>query len=58
MARRSVATASAEIAQGNNDLSARTEQQASALQQTAASMEQLGTVRRTPTTRARPTSWR
>ena len=37
-----VATASAEIAQGNNDLSARTEQQASALQQTAASMEQLG----------------
>jgi methyl-accepting chemotaxis protein len=36
-----VATASAEIAQGNNDLSARTEQQASALQQTAASMEQL-----------------
>jgi methyl-accepting chemotaxis protein len=37
-----VATASAEIAQGNNDLSARTENQASALQQTAASMEQLG----------------
>ena len=37
-----VATASAEIAMGNNDLSARTEQQASALQQTAASMEQLG----------------
>ncbi|MBK1615602.1 chemotaxis protein [Rubrivivax gelatinosus] len=37
----SVATASAQIAQGNNDLSARTEQQASALQQTAASMEQL-----------------
>jgi len=36
-----VATASAEIAQGNNDLSARTESQASALQQTAASMEQL-----------------
>jgi hypothetical protein len=36
----------------------RTEQQASALQQTAASMEQLGaTVRRTPTTPARPTSW-
>ncbi|MFX6605381.1 methyl-accepting chemotaxis protein, partial [Acinetobacter baumannii] len=27
--------------QGNNDLSARTEQQASALQETAASMEQL-----------------
>jgi methyl-accepting chemotaxis protein-1 (serine sensor receptor) len=37
----SVATASAQIAQGNNDLSARTEQQASALQQTAASMEEL-----------------
>ncbi|MCF8168336.1 MAG: nitrate- and nitrite sensing domain-containing protein, partial [Rhodoferax sp.] len=40
-----VATASAEIAQGNNDMSARTESQASALQQTAASMEELsGTV--------------
>ena len=38
----SVATASVEIAQGNNDLSARTEQQASALEETAASMEQLG----------------
>ncbi len=38
-----VATASAEIAQGNNDLSARTEQQASSLEQTAASMEELGT---------------
>ncbi|MEI6804596.1 MAG: methyl-accepting chemotaxis protein, partial [Burkholderiales bacterium] len=37
----SVANASAEIAQGNNDLSARTEQQASALQQTASSMEEL-----------------
>ncbi|MBV8503314.1 MAG: methyl-accepting chemotaxis protein [Paucibacter sp.] len=37
----SVATASAQIAQGNLDLSARTEQQASALQQTAATMEQL-----------------
>ena len=36
-----VAIASAEIAQGNNDLSARTEQQASALEQTAASMEEL-----------------
>jgi methyl-accepting chemotaxis protein len=36
-----VATASAEIAQGNNDLSARTEAQASALEQTAASMEEL-----------------
>ncbi len=39
----SVATASAEIAQGNQDLSGRTEQQASALQQTAATMEELGT---------------
>ncbi|GAB4087652.1 methyl-accepting chemotaxis protein [Hydrogenophaga soli] len=37
-----VATASAEIAQGNHNLSARTEQQASALQQTTASMEELG----------------
>jgi methyl-accepting chemotaxis protein len=36
-----VATASAQIAQGNNDLSGRTEQQAAALEQTAASMEQL-----------------
>ncbi len=39
----SVATASAQIAQGNTDLSQRTEQQASALQQTAATMEELGT---------------
>lgn len=37
----SVATASAQIAQGNHDLSARTEQQASSLEETAASMEQL-----------------
>ncbi|WP_394790512.1 methyl-accepting chemotaxis protein [Rhodoferax sp.] len=36
-----VAIASAEIAQGNHDLSARTEHQASALEETAASMEQL-----------------
>jgi methyl-accepting chemotaxis protein len=36
-----VASASTQIAQGNNDLSSRTEQQASALEQTAASMEQL-----------------
>jgi len=34
-------TASSEIAQGNHDLSARTENQASALEETAASMEQL-----------------
>ena len=36
-----VALASSEIAQGNHDLSGRTEAQASALEQTAASMEQL-----------------
>jgi methyl-accepting chemotaxis protein len=36
-----VATASVEIAQGNSDLSARTENQASALEQTAASMQEL-----------------
>jgi methyl-accepting chemotaxis protein len=36
-----VAIASVEIAQGNSDLSARTEHQASALEETAASMEQL-----------------
>jgi len=36
-----VRTASAEIAQGNNDLSARTEQAASSVQQTAASMTQM-----------------
>ena len=39
----SVATASAQIAQGNQDLSSRTEEQASALEQTAATMHQLGT---------------
>ena len=38
----SIATGSAQIASGNADLSARTEQQASALQETAASMEALG----------------
>jgi methyl-accepting chemotaxis protein len=37
----SVSTASTEIAQGNQDLSARTEKQASALEETAASMEEL-----------------
>jgi methyl-accepting chemotaxis protein len=36
-----VATASAQIAQGNQDLSQRTEEQASALEETAASMEEL-----------------
>ena len=39
----SVATASAQIAQGNLDLSQRTEEQASSLQQTAATMEELST---------------
>ena len=37
-----VATASTEIAQGNNDLSLRTERQAAALEETAASMDELG----------------
>ncbi|HEX4598956.1 MAG TPA: methyl-accepting chemotaxis protein, partial [Burkholderiaceae bacterium] len=37
----SVSVASSQIAQGNADLSMRTEQQASSLQQTAASMEEL-----------------
>ena len=36
-----VATASREIAQGNSDLSSRTEQQASALEETSASMQQM-----------------
>lgn len=36
-----LATASEQIAQGNHDLSARTEQQASALEETAASMQEL-----------------
>jgi methyl-accepting chemotaxis protein-1 (serine sensor receptor) len=38
----SLEIASSEIAQGNHDLSARTESQASALEETAASMEELG----------------
>jgi methyl-accepting chemotaxis protein-1 (serine sensor receptor) len=38
----SVAIASAQIAQGNQDLSSRTEHQASALEETSASMEELG----------------
>jgi methyl-accepting chemotaxis protein len=36
-----VATASAEIAQGNHDLSARTEQQAGSIEKTTASMHEL-----------------
>ena len=39
----SIATASAQIAQGNVNLSSRTEQQAAALQETSASMAELGT---------------
>ncbi|MFG6448708.1 methyl-accepting chemotaxis protein [Roseateles sp. BYS180W] len=39
----SVATASQQIAMGNQDLSGRTEQQASSLQQTSATMDELGT---------------
>ena len=38
-----VATASTQISMGNTDLSQRTEEQASALQQTAATMDQFGT---------------
>ena len=38
----SVATAAAQIAQGNSDLSGRTEQQASALEETTANMKELG----------------
>ena len=52
----SVATASAQIAQGNQDLSSRTEQQASALQQTAATMEELGTTVRHNADNARQAS--
>ncbi len=37
-----VATASVQIAQGNSDLSSRTETQASALQETASAMDELG----------------
>lgn len=37
-----VSTASVEIASGNHDLSGRTEQQASALEETSSSMEELG----------------
>jgi methyl-accepting chemotaxis protein len=39
-----LASASLQIAQGNQDLSVRTEEQAAALQQTAATMQQLGAV--------------
>ena len=49
----SVATASAQIAQGNQDLSQRTEEQASALQQTAATMHELGETVRNNTDNAK-----
>jgi methyl-accepting chemotaxis protein len=48
-----VATASGRIAQGHRDLSSRTEQQASALQHTAATMDELGTTVRTNADSAR-----
>ncbi len=51
-----VATASAQIAQGNSDLSARTESQASALEETAASMEELGSTVRQNADSARQAS--
>ena len=51
-----VATASAQIAQGNQDLSARTESQASALEETAAAMEQMtATVRQNADSAAQAT---
>lgn len=52
----SVATASAEIAQGNNDLSARTEQQAGALQETASNMDGLSSTVRQNADSARQAS--
>ncbi|MEO3691768.1 methyl-accepting chemotaxis protein [Roseateles paludis] len=48
----SVATASSEIAEGNQDLSHRTENQASALQETAGAMDRLGDVVRQNTSSA------
>ena len=48
-----IATASAEIAQGNLDLSGRTERQAASLQETAASMSQLGSAVQTNAANAR-----
>ncbi|MDD0840601.1 methyl-accepting chemotaxis protein [Curvibacter sp. HBC61] len=48
-----VADTSAEMAQGNHDLSARTEQQASALEETAASMEELDSTVKTNAESAR-----
>ncbi|RJF92780.1 HAMP domain-containing protein [Noviherbaspirillum saxi] len=48
-----LAVASTQIAQGNNDLSSRTEHQAGALQQTASSMEELSATVRQTADRAR-----
>lgn len=48
-----VASASVQIAQGNRDLSVRTEQQASALQGTASTMDELGATVRTNADSAR-----
>ena len=54
-----VSTASAEIATGNQDLFAAPNRQASALEETAASMEELAPPsNKTPTMPTRPTSWR
>jgi methyl-accepting chemotaxis protein len=52
----SVATASSQISEGNNDLCHRTEAQASALQATAATMEQLGATVRSNAEYAREAS--
>ena len=49
----SLASASTQIAQGNMDLSSRTENQASALEQTSASMEELGSTVRQNSDNAR-----
>ena len=49
----SVASASAEIAQGNHDFSSRTEQHAAALEQASAAMEQLGSTARQNSDNAR-----
>ena len=49
----SLASASSQIAQGNLDLSSRTENQASALEETSASMEQLGSTVRQNSDNAR-----
>jgi methyl-accepting chemotaxis protein/methyl-accepting chemotaxis protein-1 (serine sensor receptor) len=48
-----VASASAEIAQGNHDFSSRTEQHAAALEQASAAMEQLGSTARQNSDNAR-----